>query len=157
VQKIKPYLWFDDRAEEAAEFYVSIFENSSIERVSRYGKEGPRPEGMAMVVSFVLDGIEFLALNGGSDSGFSPKPAFYVDCETQAEVDHFWNRLSDGGETNVCGWLTDKFGVAWNVVPSVLPELLGGDDEEGAGRAMKAMLQMTKLDIAELRRAYEDG
>jgi predicted 3-demethylubiquinone-9 3-methyltransferase (glyoxalase superfamily) len=153
MQKIRPFLMFDDQAEEAAEFYTSIFEDSRIVSVNRYGEEGPGPAGKAMVAVFELAGQRFMSLNM-----FQPmqtSPAFYVDCETQEEVDRFWERLSEGGEKGRCGWLTDRFGVQWNIVPRVFFDLMQGEDEEKSGRVFKAMLQMTKLDIEELRRAYD--
>jgi predicted 3-demethylubiquinone-9 3-methyltransferase (glyoxalase superfamily) len=155
TQKITPFLWFDHQAEEAANFYVSIFENAKILSVSRYGEESPGEPGTVMTVSFELDGQEFIALNGGPEYTFTPAISFSIDCKTQQEVDHFWNRLSEGGQTNQCGWLSDKYGVTWQVVPSVLPELLQSDDDAKAEAAMKAMLQMTKLDIAMLQEAYD--
>jgi predicted 3-demethylubiquinone-9 3-methyltransferase (glyoxalase superfamily) len=155
AKKITPFLWFDGQAEDAANFYVSIFENAKINSVSRYGEEAPGETGTVMTVSFELDGQQFVALNGGPEYKFSPAISFSIDCKTQQEVDHFWNRLSEGGETSQCGWLTDKFGITWQVVPSVLPELLQSDDDAKAEAAMKAMLQMTKLDIAMLQEAYD--
>jgi predicted 3-demethylubiquinone-9 3-methyltransferase (glyoxalase superfamily) len=157
VNKIRPFLWFDDEAEDAAKLYTSIFPNSKITNVSRYGDEGPGPKGKAMVVTFELAGQEFMALNffGQDDANEgSQRPAFYVNCNDQEEVDRFWDRLSDGGEPGVCGWLKDRFGVNWNIVPEVLGDMIGDDDDEKAGRAFKAMLGMKKLDIAELERAY---
>ncbi len=153
MQKIKPWLWFVDQAEEAANFYVSVFKNSRITSVTRYGDEGPGPAGSVMVASFVLDGVEFMALNGGTQAEYSS--AFYVDCETQDEIDRLWEHLAEGGETSVCGWLKDRFGVSWNIVPSVFGELMSDEDDEKTGRVMKAMLQMTKLDTAELQRAFD--
>lgn len=153
--KIIPFLWFNDNAEEAANFYVSIFKNSKIDNVSRYGEAGPMPAGTAMVVEFTLEGQPFMALNGGTTSEGSAAIALYVDCEDQAEVDKLWDKLSEGGEKLPCGWLRDKYGFSWNIVPSGLRDYLGGSDDEGADRAMKSMLQMGKLDINELRRAYE--
>jgi predicted 3-demethylubiquinone-9 3-methyltransferase (glyoxalase superfamily) len=153
MQKIRPFLLFDHQAEDAANFYASIFEDSRILNVGHYGEEGLGPAGKAMVVTFELAGQTFMALNM-----FSPQetaPAFYVDCETQDEIDHFWERLSEGGEKNVCGWLTDKFGVTWNIVPSILGELMQDEDDEKSGRVFHAMLQMSKPDIGELRRAYD--
>ncbi len=155
TKKITPFLWFDGQAEEAANFYVSIFENAKIHNVSRYGEEAPGETGSVMTVSFELEGQEFIALNGGPEYKFSPAVSFSIDCKNQQEVDHFWNRLSEGGKTSQCGWLDDKFGVTWQVVPSVLPELLGSDDDAKAEAAMKAMLQMTKLDIKTLQEAYD--
>lgn len=153
MQKIRPWLWFDTQAEEAANFYVSVFKNSRITDVSRYGEEGPGPAGSVMVVAFELDGVEFMALNGGPSENYSS--AFYVDCETQEEIDRLWDALGEGGETNVCGWLKDRFGVSWNIVPSVFAELMSDGNPEKRSRVMTAMLGMTKLEIAGLRRAYE--
>ena len=153
MQKIRPWLWFKDRAEEAARFYVSVFPNSSLTHLSYYGEEGPGPAGQVMVATFVLDGVQFMALNGGSEAEYSS--AFYVDCETQEEIDHLWDRLSEGGEPGVCGWLKDRFGVSWNIVPSAFGEMMSDDDDEKTGRVMQAMLAMTKMDIAALRRAYD--
>ncbi|MBV8148984.1 MAG: VOC family protein [Candidatus Eremiobacteraeota bacterium] len=153
MEKIRPFLLFDDEAEDAANFYTSIFENSKILNVARYGEDGPGPDGAVMMVTFELAGQTFMALNM-----FSPQetePSFYVDCQTQSEIDRFWERLSDGGEKNVCGWLTDKFGVTWNIVPSILGELMQDEDAEKSRRVFQAMLQMSKLDIEELRRAYD--
>ena len=153
MQKIRPWLWFNGQAEDAANFYVSIFKNSRITNLSRYGDEGPGPAGTVMVASFVLDGVEFMALNGGGDASYSP--AFYVDCKTQEEIDELWERLSESGEKGVCGWLKDRYGVSWNIVPSILGDLMSDEDDEKSSRVMKAMLKMTKLDIAALKRAYE--
>jgi len=160
MQKILPFLWFDGNAEEAANFYVSIFKNSRVTDVSRYGEAGPGPAGSAMVVEFELDGQEFMALNGGQTENGSPGPApgsiaLYVNCEMQGEVDLLWEKLSEGGKKVQCGWLTDKYGFSWNIVPVGLGDYIGGPDAEKAQRAMKAMLQMEKLDIDALRRAYE--
>jgi predicted 3-demethylubiquinone-9 3-methyltransferase (glyoxalase superfamily) len=161
IQKITPCLWFDDQAEEAAKFYVSIFENSAIGAVTRYGKEGfevhGRPEGSAMTVSFRLDGQEFTALNGGPHFKFTGAISFVVRCKTQAEVDRCWERLGEGGDERAqqCGWLKDKFGLSWQIVPTALFEMMSGPDKEKSGRAMQAMLQMKKLDLPALRRAYE--
>lgn len=155
MQKIKPFLWFDGKAEEAANLYVSLFKNSRITNISRYGEEGPGPAGSAMVVSFELDGQEFLALNGGPHFSFTPAVSFLINCETQEEVDELWEKLSEGGETNQCGWLTDKFGLSWQVVPTALGDMMSDEDQEKAGRVMHAMLQMEKIDIATLKRAYE--
>ncbi|HKU81923.1 MAG TPA: VOC family protein [Candidatus Tumulicola sp.] len=153
MQKIRPWLWFDTQAEEAANFYVSVFANSRITDVSRYGEEGPGPAGSVMVVAFELEGVEFMALNGGSSSDYGS--AFYVDCATQEEVDRLWDALAEGGETNVCGWLKDRFGVSWNIVPSEFGDMMSDEDPDKRSRVMKAMLGMTKLDVAALRRAYE--
>jgi len=154
VQKIRSFLWFDTQAEQAASFYTSIFKNSKIGNVSRYGEEGPGPAGTAMVVTFELDGVQFMALNGGPEYSFTHAISFLINCESQDEVDYFWNRLSEGGETIQCGWLRDKFGVSWQVVPSRLGELMSDEDDEKSGRVMQAMLKMEKIDIAELERAY---
>ncbi len=153
--KVTPFLWFDTQAEEAARFYVSIFKNSKIMRTTRYGDAGPGPKGTAMTVQFELDGLEFIALNGGPQFKFTEAISFSVDCKTQDEVDEFWNKLSEGGEEGPCGWLKDKFGVSWQIVPTVLDVLLQDKDPEKANRVMKAMLQMKKLDIAGLQEAYD--
>jgi len=153
MQKITPCLWFDTEGEEAAELYTSIFPSSRIVETTRYGSAGPRPEGTVMTVLFELDGQRFVALNGGPD--FKPNEAisFQVDCETQEEVDDFWNRLSEGGEQGPCGWLKDRFGISWQIVPKTLTELLSDPDQDKAQRVMAAMLQMGKIEIAELERA----
>jgi predicted 3-demethylubiquinone-9 3-methyltransferase (glyoxalase superfamily) len=155
VQKITPFLWFDHQAEEAARLYVSIFPNSKIGKVVRYGPAGPGPAGSVMTVEFQLEGLTFVALNGGPIFKFTEAVSFVVNCKTQEEVDHYWEKLSaDGGEVQ-CGWVKDKFGLSWQVVPTRLPELLSGADPERSQRVMKAMLKMKKLDIRELERAYE--
>ena len=160
IPTIAPCLWFDDRAEEAARFYVGIFENSRIREISRYTEAGHevhgRPAGSVMVVSFDLDGQPFTALNGGPLFQFSEAISFQISCETQEEVDHYWSKLSAGGDPNAqqCGWLKDRFGLSWQVVPTVLPKLLMDPDPAKSKRAMEAMLQMKKLDIAALRRAH---
>jgi predicted 3-demethylubiquinone-9 3-methyltransferase (glyoxalase superfamily) len=159
--RIAPCLWFDTEAEEAARFYVSIFENSGIGRISRYGREGfefhGRPEGSVMTVEFTLDGQPFTALNGGPTFTFNEAISFQVNCSTQAEVDRFWERLTEGGDRSAqqCGWLKDRFGVSWQVVPEALGELLQGPDAAGASRAMHALLRMKKIDLDEIRRAYD--
>lgn len=156
MSKMMPFLWFDNQAEEAAKFYVSVFKNSKVLGVSRYGDAGPGPKGSAMTVSFELDGQQFTALNGGPQHfGFSEAISFYVDCETQAEVDELWEKLTAGGEPGPCGWLKDKYGLSWQIVPRVLSELLGDKDPAKANRVMQAMLKMGKLDIAGLQRAYD--
>jgi predicted 3-demethylubiquinone-9 3-methyltransferase (glyoxalase superfamily) len=157
LNKITPCLWFDTEGEDAAKFYVGIFKNSRILEVSRYGSAGPRPEGMVMVVKFELNGQEFIALNGGPDFTFSEAISFQVACDSQAEVDEFWTKLSAGGEEGPCGWLKDKFGLSWQIVPSILDQLIADPDAEKAQRAMKAMLGMKKLDIAELQRAADSA
>jgi predicted 3-demethylubiquinone-9 3-methyltransferase (glyoxalase superfamily) len=154
MKKITPFLWFNDKAEEAMNFYVSIFKNSKILSVSRYGDAGPGPKGTVMTASFQLDGQEFTALNGGPEYKFTEAISFLVDCKTQEEVDELWKKLSEGGEEGQCGWLKDKYGLSWQIVPSVLGELLGDKDPEKAGRVMKAMLQMKKIDIKTLKQAY---
>lgn len=155
MQKITPYLWFDNQAEEAANLYTSIFKNSKIVDVKRYGEAGPGPAGMVMIVTFELEGQEFIALNGGPQYKFTEAISFYVSCATQAEVDELWEKLSEGGEEGPCGWLKDKYGVSWQIIPTALTDLLSDPDPEKAERVMKAMLQMSKIDIAGLRKAYE--
>jgi len=157
MSKISPCLWFDGQAEEAAALYTSLFPNSRIERVNRSPGETPSgPEGMVLTVDFTLDGEPFIALNGGPDFQFNEAVSFSIDCEDQAEVDRYWDALiADGGEPSVCGWLKDRFGVSWQVVPKVLPQMLSSSDGPAAKRALEAMLQMTKLDVAKLREAYE--
>ncbi len=157
MQKITPFLWFDGRAEEAMNFYMSIFKNSKSVNVSRYGEAGPGPKGSVMVASFEIEGQEFCALNGGPQFTFTPAISFLVNCETQAEVDHFWNKLSEGGETIHCGWLKDKFGVSWQIVPTILGKLMQDKDPAKSKRVMEAMLKMTKLDIGGLKKAAERG
>jgi predicted 3-demethylubiquinone-9 3-methyltransferase (glyoxalase superfamily) len=156
MQTISPFLWFDHEAEEAAELYVSLVENSRITSVGRYPEGSPFAAGTAMSVSFVLDGAEFQALNGGPGHPFTDAISFLIRAETQERIDELWERLTaDGGEPGPCGWLKDRYGLSWQVVPSVLGDLLGGPDPVKAGRAMQAMLGMSKLDIAELRAAYD--
>jgi predicted 3-demethylubiquinone-9 3-methyltransferase (glyoxalase superfamily) len=157
MQKITPFLWFDHQAEEAANFYTSLFKDSKIVSISRYGEGGPGPQGTVMTVNFQLEGQDFIALNGGPEFTFSPAISFFVDCATQAEVDRLWDKLTEGGEEVQCGWLKDKFGLSWQIVPSGLSDLLNGKDAEGSRRAMQAMLQMKKLDLARMRQAYEQG
>jgi predicted 3-demethylubiquinone-9 3-methyltransferase (glyoxalase superfamily) len=159
TQKITPFLWFDDKAEEAAKFYTSIFKNSKIGKMTRYAEQaaGPtgRPTGSVMTVEFELEGQEFVALNGGPMFKFSEATSFVVNCETQEEVDYFWSKLSAGGEESRCGWLSDKFGLSWQVVPVVLIEMLADKDKAKAKRVMHAMLQMDKIDIPTLKKAYD--
>jgi predicted 3-demethylubiquinone-9 3-methyltransferase (glyoxalase superfamily) len=156
MQKITPFLWFDDQAEEAANFYVSIFRNSWIMGVSRYGDGGPGPAGTAMTVTFTLDGLEFQALNGGPEFAFTEAISLFVSAVGQDEIDHFWEKLtSDGGEPGQCGWLKDKYGLSWQIVPPVLGELLGDPDPDKSSRVMQAMLGMSKIDIAALRAAHD--
>ena len=153
MNEITPFLWFDTEGEEAATLYTSVFPDSRILDVSRYGSAGPRPEGMAMTVSFELEGRKFVALNGGPQYTFTEAVSFQVSCATQDEVDRFWSALSEGGEEGPCGWLKDRFGLSWQIVPTRLPELLGDPDPEKAQRVMQAMLQMKKIEIDELERA----
>jgi predicted 3-demethylubiquinone-9 3-methyltransferase (glyoxalase superfamily) len=155
MQKINAFLWFDNQAEEAVNFYTSIFKNSKIGSIVRYGKESSGPEGAVMTVEFELEGQQFVALNGGPVFTFTPAISFYVHCETQQEVDYYWGSLSEGGEKGQCGWLEDKYGISWQVVPEILGKLMADVDPEKARRVTEAMLQMTKLDIAALQRAYE--
>ncbi|MCU1607415.1 MAG: 3-demethylubiquinone-9 3-methyltransferase [Modestobacter sp.] len=150
-----PFLWFDGTAEQAAEHYVSIFPNSQITSVSRYGPGMPFPEGSALTVEWSLDGQPYVGLNGGPNYTFSEAISFQIACADQAEVDHYWNALSEGGEEGPCGWLKDRFGVSWQVVPARLPELLGDPDPGRAQRAMQAMLQMRKIVVADLERAAD--
>jgi predicted 3-demethylubiquinone-9 3-methyltransferase (glyoxalase superfamily) len=155
MQKITPFLWFDGNAEEAANFYASIFANSKIVNICRYGEAGPGPEGSVMTVEFQLEGQDFIALNGGPQFKFTEAISFSVNCETQEEVDKFWEKLSDGGEEGPCGWLKDRYRLSWQVNPTVLGEMLSDPDPAKAQRVMEAMLQMKKIDIRRLRQAYE--
>ena len=157
MQKITPFLWFDGKAEEAMNFYVSIFKNSKVGRVTRYGEAGPGPKGTATSVTFELDGQEFFALNGGPLFSFTPAISFFVNCETQQEVDELWEKLSAGGEKSRCGWLKDKYGLSWQIIPSVLGRMLQDKDAAKAKRVMNAMLQMDKIDISRLQQAYDEG
>jgi predicted 3-demethylubiquinone-9 3-methyltransferase (glyoxalase superfamily) len=153
MQKITPFLWFDGKAEEAANFYTSIFKNSKVGRITRYGEAGPGPKGTAMSVTFQIEGQEFMALNGGPQFKFTEAISFFVNCETQEEVDDLWEKLSAGGEKGRCGWLKDKFGLSWQIIPSALGQMLGDKDPEKSKRVMQAMLQMNKIDIKALKRA----
>ncbi len=157
MQKITPFLWFDGKAEEAANFYVSIFKNSRIVSRTRYGDGGPGPKGTVMSVTFQLDGQEFFGLNGGPQFTFTPAISLFVNCETQKEVDELWEKLSEGGAQERCGWLKDKYGLSWQIVPSILGKLLQDKAAEKAKRVMQAMLQMGKLDIERLQQAYDRG
>jgi predicted 3-demethylubiquinone-9 3-methyltransferase (glyoxalase superfamily) len=153
MNEVTPCLWFDTEGEEAANLYTSVLPNSKILDIARYGSSGPRPEGTVMTVSFELNGQKFLALNGGPEYTFSEAISFQVSCKNQDEVDVFWNKLSEEGEEGPCGWLKDRFGVSWQIVPTVLPKLLGDPDPEKSQRVMAAMLKMKKIDIGELERA----
>ncbi len=156
MQKITPFLWFDGNAEEAVNFYVSLFKNARITSVARFGDAGPGQPGAVMTMGFELEGLEFVALNGGPEYKFTEAISLFVNCDSQAEVDQLWEKLTaDGGEPSQCGWLKDKFGLSWQIVPTAMMEIMQGPDSAGAQRAMAAMLKMTKLDLAELRRAYE--
>ena len=156
MQKIKPFLWFDDQAEEAMNFYTSVFKDSRVIGVSRYGEAGPGKQGSVMIATFEIEGQRFTALNGGPRFKFTEAISFEIDCETQEEVDYLWESLtSGGGEESMCGWLRDKYGLSWQVVPRILGELMGDEDREKAKRVTEAMLSMRKIEIAELQRAYE--
>ncbi|MEA2476514.1 MAG: hypothetical protein QOC87_713 [Actinomycetota bacterium] len=152
--KIHPFLWFDTQAEGAAKFYTSMFENSRITEVSRYGDAGPMPAGTAMTVSFELEGLPITALNAGPEFKFTEAISLYVDCESQEEVDELWAKLTDGGEESQCGWLKDKFGLSWQIIPKSLPEMLQDKDPAKANRVMQAMLKMSKIETSELEAAY---
>ncbi len=164
MQKVTPFLWFDDKAEEAAEFYVEVFNNrpggspggeSKVGIVSRFGEAGPGTPGAAMTASFVLEGLEFTALNGGPEFAFTEATSFHVSCDSQDEVDYFWKAFTDGGEESQCGWLKDRYGLSWQIIPTALHRLLGDSDPGRAQRAKQAMLQMQKIDIAEMERAAD--
>jgi predicted 3-demethylubiquinone-9 3-methyltransferase (glyoxalase superfamily) len=157
MQKIVPFLWYNDQAEEAAKFYTSIFKNSRIGAVRRYGEAGPGPKGSVMTVEFQLEGQDFIALNGGPHFAFTPAISLFVNCETQQEVDELWERLSAGAKTIECGWVQDKFGVSWQVVPTILGKLMGDPDPQKSAAVVRAMLQMKKLDIDGLKRAYANA
>lgn len=155
MQKITPFLWFDKNAEEAVNYYVSLFKNSKIVAKTHYVDSGPGPKGAVMTVKFLLAGQEFVALNGGPHFTFNEATSFVVNCETQAEIDEMWSRLTAGGSESACGWLKDKFGVSWQVVPALLPELLGNADPAASQRVMAAIMKMKKLDIETLKRAHQ--
>jgi predicted 3-demethylubiquinone-9 3-methyltransferase (glyoxalase superfamily) len=154
MQKITPFLWFDNKAEEAMNFYVSVFKNSKVVGVSRYGDAGPGPKGSVMTATFELEGQRFIALNGGPTFTFTPAISLFVNCETQQEVDDLWEKLSAGGREDRCGWLQDKYGLSWQIIPSTLMDLMQDKDPEKSKRVMQAMLQMVKIDIAGLKKAY---
>jgi len=155
MQKITPFLWFNNDAEEAVEFYRSIFKNSKTNRVARYGSAGPGPAGSVMTIEFELEGLLFTALNGGPEFKFNESVSFVVNCETQAEVDEYWEKLSAGGATNVCGWLKDKYGLSWQITPTILLKYVSDPDPVRSQRVMKAMMEMTKIDIAKIQQAYD--
>jgi predicted 3-demethylubiquinone-9 3-methyltransferase (glyoxalase superfamily) len=157
MQKITPFLWFDGKAEEAMNFYTSIFKNSRIVDVQRCGEHGPGPKGSVLTGTFELEGQRFMALNGGPMYQLTPAFSLYVDCKDQREIDELWEKLSAGGKELQCGWLTDKFGVSWQIIPNVLSKLLWGGNPAKSGRAMQAMMQMKKLDVAKLQQAYDQG
>jgi predicted 3-demethylubiquinone-9 3-methyltransferase (glyoxalase superfamily) len=157
MQKITPFLWFDDQAEEAVNLYVSIFKNSKILDISRYGDAGPKPKGTVMTISFTLEGQEFMALNGGPEFHFTEAISLFVNCETQAEVDEMWEKLSEGGEKGPCGWLKDRYGLSWQIVPVILGKLISDPDPLRSQRVVQAMLQMSKIDIDRLLLAYEQA
>ncbi len=154
MSKITPFLWFDNQAEEAMNFYVSLFKNSKIGNVSRYGEGAPVPAGTVMSANFTLDGQDIMALNGGPQFKFTEAISFFVNCENQAEVDELWNKLCEGGEPGPCGWLKDKFGLSWQIIPKQLGELMGDPDPEKSRRVMEAMLKMSKIDVPTLQKAY---
>jgi predicted 3-demethylubiquinone-9 3-methyltransferase (glyoxalase superfamily) len=155
MQKITPFLWFDDKAEEAMNFYVSIFKNSKIGKVSRYGEGGPGPKGSVMSATFILDGQEFFALNGGPQFKFTEAVSFFVNCNTQEEVDDLWEKLSAGGKKSRCGWLKDKYGLSWQIIPTALGEMLHDKDPQKSKRVMQAMMKMDKIDINGLKEARD--
>ncbi|MFJ2989531.1 VOC family protein [Collimonas sp. NPDC087041] len=155
MQKITPFLWFDGKAEEAMNFYTAIFKKSKVGNVMRYGDAGPGPKGAVMSATFELEGQEFIALNGGPQFSFTPAISFFVNCETQEEVDELWDKLSQGGEAQGCGWMKDKYGLSWQIIPSILGRLLQDKDAARSQRVMQAMLQMVKIDIKLLQQAYE--
>jgi len=155
MQKITTFLWFNDKAEEAANFYVSLFQNSRIDATSRYGDAGPGPKGSVMIVNFQLEGQKFIALNGGPHFSFTPAVSLYVNCESQQEVDRLWEKLSEGGRKDRCGWLQDKYGLSWQIIPVALMRLMSDPDKQKAGRVMKAMLEMDKIDVEKLEKAAQ--
>jgi predicted 3-demethylubiquinone-9 3-methyltransferase (glyoxalase superfamily) len=155
MQKITPFLWYDNQAEQAANFYVSIFKNSKITSVNRYGDAGPGPKGSVMIVTFQLEGQNFTALNGGPTFKFTPAISLHVDCETQEEVDQLWDKLSDGGRKDRCGWLQDKYGLSWQIIPRALQTLMNDPDPKKSSSVMQAMLQMDKIDVRKLQEAHD--
>jgi predicted 3-demethylubiquinone-9 3-methyltransferase (glyoxalase superfamily) len=157
MQRITPFLWFNDNAEQAVNFYLSVFKNSKITDITHYGEAGPGPKGSVMTLAYQLDGQEFVAINGGPSYTISPAISFVVNCDTQEEIDYYWEKLSAGGKKVQCGWLQDKFGVSWQIVPPLLIELIGDPDKAKADRVMKAMLKMIKLDINAIKEAAKQG
>lgn len=155
MQKITTFLWFNDKAEEAANFYVSLFPNSKIDSISRNGDAGPGPKGSVLTVNFQLEGQKFIALNGGPHFSFTPAISLFVNCESQAEVDRLWDKLSEGGKKDRCGWLRDRYGLSWQIIPVMLMQLMSDPDKQKAGRVMKAMLEMDKIDVQKLEAAAE--
>jgi predicted 3-demethylubiquinone-9 3-methyltransferase (glyoxalase superfamily) len=155
MQKIMPFLWFDDKAEEAVKFYTSVFKNSKVGTIARYGDAGPGPKGSVMTATFELEGLNFIALNAGPSYKFTPAISFVVNCESQEEVDYYWEKLAEGGKEVQCGWLEDKFGLSWQITPIILGQLLRDKDPVKSQRVMKAMMKMVKLDIKTLERAYK--
>lgn len=155
MQKITPFLWFDNQAEEAMNFYTSIFKNSKILSITRYGEEGPGPKGTVMTAKFQIEGQEFVALNGGPQFTFTEAISFVVNCKTQQEINEYWEKLSDGGEEQGPGWVKDKYGLSWQIVPVALEEMMSDEDPEKSGKVMNAMMQMTKLDIEKLKQVYK--
>jgi predicted 3-demethylubiquinone-9 3-methyltransferase (glyoxalase superfamily) len=155
MQKITPFLWFNDNLEEAMNFYISIFKNAKVDWTRNYGPEGPGKEGSLMTATFELEGQKFMGINGGPVFQFTPAVSFFVNCKTQEEVDELWEKLSEGGEKVQCGWLKDKFGLSWQIVPAIMSEILNSSDKEASGRAMRAMMKMTKLDGNVLKKAYD--
>ena len=154
MQKITTFLWYNDKAEEAAKFYMSLFKNSKIKEIRRYGDAGPGPKGSVMIVTFQLEGQEFIALNGGPHFSFTPAISLFVNCDTQEEVDQLWDKLSEGGRKDRCGWLQDKYGLSWQIIPEALMKLMGDRDPKKSSRVMQAMMQMDKIDVRRLQEAY---
>ena len=157
MQKITPFLWFNDKAEEAANFYVSLFKNSKIKEIRRYGDAGPGPKGSVMTITFQIEGQEFIALNGGPHFSFTPAISLFVNCQTQEEVDQLWENLSAGGRKDRCGWLQDKYGLSWQIIPEALGKLMSDPDPAKAGSVMKAMLQMDKIEVKRLQEAHQQA
>ena len=157
MQKITPFLWFNDKAEEAANFYVSLFKNSKVKEIRRYGDAGPGPKGSVMTITFQIEGQDFIALNGGPHFSFTPAISLFVNCQTQEEVDQLWENLSPGGRKDRCGWLQDKYGLSWQIIPEALGKLMSDPDPAKAGSVMKAMLQMDKIEVKRLQEAHQQA